>query len=316
MDNTSRKILEILQANREKPISGSEIGSIFGISRSAVWKQIGALRSAGYRITARSNYGYRLDNEPDLLDERVTKGSQIVYLPVTDSTNYTARRLAEDHAPTLTTVVADHQTSGRGRLGRNWFSPPASGLWFSILLRPAYLNPAEANPLTLVTAAVIAEYLRADYQLPVQIKWPNDLLLGSKKVAGILTEIKGEPDRIDYLVVGIGLNVNQAAADFPPALKNSATSLFIESGHRFDRSDLFVNLHRELLKAYRIFEDQGFKPFHRNWEKHNITLGHQVTVKWAGGTLTGVADRLTAEGKLVVIDHNGDNQLVNFGELV
>jgi BirA family transcriptional regulator, biotin operon repressor / biotin---[acetyl-CoA-carboxylase] ligase len=316
LNKNRNAVLNLLQSNLNRYLSGTTIGVTLGISRSAVWKQINNLKKDGYRISARPHVGYRLDSKPDRLDETKLAGKKIIYRKVVDSTNLAVRQLAANSAPAWTTLVAEEQLAGRGRLGRSWFSPLGSGLWFSIILRPQSMSPAAANPLTLVTAAVIADYLKTAFNLEIQIKWPNDLLLNHKKMGGILTEIRGELDLIDYLVIGIGLNVNQKSADFPSELANQATSLMIESGTSFNRTELLLGAHQRLIRAYRNFETEGFGAFRHTWEKYNVTLGQTVTVSWAGGSITGVARELTPEGCLLVEKENGEIYTIGYGELV
>jgi BirA family transcriptional regulator, biotin operon repressor / biotin---[acetyl-CoA-carboxylase] ligase len=315
LNNNSSRVLEILRANRGKTLSGELISSSLGISRSAVWKQIKTLREKGYRINARSRSGYCLEEEPDQLDQETLTASAIIYRESVDSTNLVARRLAEEGAPAFTTIIAEQQLSGKGRLGRSWFSPAGSGLWFSIIFRPAALTPAAVSPVTLVTAAILADYLSREFNLPVQIKWPNDLQVGGKKIAGILTEIKGDPDRIEYLVIGIGLNVNQKADDFSPEIANIATSLAIETGLKIKRTELLINLRHSLLTAYSLFEKAGFTPFRQIWIDHNITLGHQVKINWPGGSMSGLAVGLSDEGLLILKDNRDQVHLLSYGEV-
>ncbi len=314
MSNGSR-VLEILRANYGKTISGELVSNSLGISRSATWKQIKSLRDKGYRISARSRSGYCLEAEPELSDERFSTEENVFFKDSVDSTNLAAHRLAEEGAPGFTTVIAEQQLAGRGRLGRSWYSPAGCGLWFSVIFRPKELTPAAAGPITLVAATVITRYLSTEYSLPVQIKWPNDLQIGGKKIAGILTEIKSDLDRIDYLIIGIGLNVNQEIADFPIEIANLATSLAIEADKKIKRADLFLGLRQALMSAYGVFEKEGFTPFRQAWKAHNITLGRQVKISWPGGFLTGLALELTDEGKLVVKDHDARIHLVNYGEV-
>lgn len=316
MPKTGAIVLAYLRANRGAYVSGAAVSRSLGISRTAVWKQINLLRKSGYQISARPHTGYHLDYEPDLLDKGRLADRNIICLKVVDSTNLTARQLAANSAPAWTTVVAEQQLAGRGRMGRSWFSPQESGLWFSIILRPPLMRPAAANPLTLVTAAVIADYLDRIHGLVAQIKWPNDLLLNGKKVAGILTEIRGELDRIEYLVIGIGLNINQKPGDFPAELASLATSLLIESGRSFNRTDFLLDIHRCLLQAYQAFEAEGFDAYRLIWEKYNNTLGRAVNVSWAGGSLTGLARGLTPEGALLVEKEDGTLHTVIYGELI
>lgn len=308
-------ILEYLQYNRENYISGCYISKELGISRAAVWKHIRELRRQGYRISARSNCGYRLDEEPDRLIISLLEERGIRYYRAVDSTNLTARRLAEEGCPSYTTVIAEEQLQGRGRLGRDWFSPPNSGLWFSIILRPEMIKPAAAAPVTLVTATSLASSLNKNQDLAVKIKWPNDLLIEGKKFGGILSEIKGEPDRIEYLIIGAGLNVNQEPEDFPAELKAQATSISAERGRFFDRTSLFLSLWEELCRAYELFLKEGFAPFRDRLLFYNSFMGREVNVTWTGGALEGLAVDLDQDGSLLVRDKKGKVHRIFYGEI-
>lgn len=246
---------------------------------------------------------------------KIFAGKNIYYYPTVDSTNLAIRRLAKEGAPAYSIALAEEQLEGRGRLGRSWFSPPGSGLWFSILLRPQMLNPAGAASLTLVTAAVLAGHLNDHHNLDIKVKWPNDLLSDGKKTGGILTELKGDPDRAEYLVVGIGLNVNQRQSDFPAELRRQSTSLYMATGREINRFDLFLSLRDELLKAYPLFLRDGFTPFRELWKKNNTTLGQEVTLSWPGGKLEGKALDLTEEGALLIKDKDGQTHIVHYGEI-
>ncbi len=315
MKNNRNSILDYLKANRNIYLSGSYISSQLGISRAAVWKQICKLRRTGYRISARPNCGYRLDEEPDQLDISLLEKNNIHYYQSIDSTNLASRRLAEKGFPGYSTVIAEEQLKGRGRVGRHWFSPPNSGLWFSLLLRPDFISPAGAAPITLVTAAVLTKYLREKYKLPVTVKWPNDLLINGKKFGGILCELKGETDRVEYLLVGIGLNINQQQKEFPRELCTQATSLFVESGQRFDRTSLFISMRNELVQAYEQFFNKGFAPFRSLLLKYNSFIGQEVNVRWSGGSQKGFACDLTADGALLIKDKTGQTKVINYGEI-
>ena len=260
--------------------------------------------------------GNRHDRMPDLLDLQRFENKNIYYYKAVDSTNLVARKLAEEGACAFSTVVAEEQKKGRGRLGRGWFSPRGTGLWFSMLLRPDDSGYFDASPSTLVTAAVLADFFRTRLELPAQVKWPNDLLIGKKKFGGILTEIKAEFGRINYLIVGIGLNINQLETDFPAEIGQKSTSLLIETGRLFNRTELFLLIRDELEKAYRLFFAEGFSPFSRLWEKNNSTLGQTVTVCWPGGTMRGKALGLAKNGALLLQDKDGDIHTVNYGELI
>ncbi len=233
-----------------------------------------------------------------------------------DSTNLTARRLAEEGAPSYSIVVADEQRSGRGRQGHNWFSPPGLGLWFSIILRTEDLSPYEIAPITLVTAAVLASYLRKAYKIEAMVKWPNDLLVKGAKIGGILTEsrmIKGGPGYL--VVVGIGLNINQSQNDFPPELKDLATSLFRVTGKKYNRNDLLLSIRKELFRAYRLFFIEGFTPFQELWEKNSSTLGKKVKITWPGGIMEGEALGLNHDGALLIKDRENIIHHLHHGEI-
>jgi len=310
-----KNILDYLQNNRDRHMSGNAISKELGISRAAVWKQICNLRREGYRINARPNCGYRLEEEPDRLNKDLLEERGIMYYREVDSTNLVVRRLAEEGCPSYTTVIAEEQLQGRGRLGRDWFSPACSGLWFSVVLRPEKITLANAAPVTLVTAATLANNLKNKQGLAVKIKWPNDLLINAKKFGGILSEVKGEPDRIEYLIIGVGLNVNQQADDFPADLKKQATSLLLESGRAFDRTSLFFSLWENLCRAYDLFMEEGFTPFRESLLSCQAFLGREVKVTWSGGTLVGLAVDLDRDGSLLVKDKKGAVQRIYYGEI-
>jgi BirA family transcriptional regulator, biotin operon repressor / biotin---[acetyl-CoA-carboxylase] ligase len=315
-NSSAEYILNYLKSNRGNYISGQDLSTRLNISRAAVSKQIGKLRRAGYQISSATNRGYCLNGEPNRLDSKLLANKNITCLPLTDSTNKETRRLAEKGLPGFSCIAAEEQSEGRGRLGRNWFSPPGSGLWFSILLKPNTLTPTEAAPITLVTAAVISDYFNQTLNLPVAVKWPNDLLINEKKMGGILTELKGEPDHIDYLIIGIGLNVSQNKEDFPPGLRDKATSIFVENGALCNRTLILLQLRDLLFDAYQQFFQKGFGPFSAQWKKYSSTLGRKVTVQLAGQTLSGLAEDITDQGALILTDTNGIKNIISYGEIL
>jgi len=315
MNNT--KII-ILRAFKDKPggyISGEKLSKKLKVSRSAIWKNIEGLRLGGYRIDACQNRGYRLTGEPDLLDIELLKSKGINYQETVDSTNLAARQLAENGAGNFTVIAADEQLSGRGRHGRNWHSPKDKGLWFTIILRPQAAAPAKISSITLVTAAVVADYLNT-INLSLTVKWPNDLLARGKKAGGILTEFKGEPDRTEYLLIGIGLNVHHHADDFPDELKALATSLSLESNTDIKRTELLLAILDKLQQAYELYFAAGFAPFLQLWKKYNVTLGRRVKVELPQGSIEGKAIELNGNGALVLQDESGVIHTISYGEIV
>lgn len=231
------KILQILrekQGETEGYVSGQELCEIFGVSRTAVWKAIKQLKESGYEIEAVQNKGYCLKAVPDILSKnelesiRKTRwiGHPICYFDEIDSTNTEAKRIAEaEEGGHGTVIVADMQTAGRGRRGRNWSSPHGTGIFFTILLKPD-INPSNASMLTLVKAMATARGIQQVTGLKPQIKWPNDIVLNGKKVVGILTEMSAQVDYVNHIVVGTGINVHQT--EFPEEIAKTATSLDIE----------------------------------------------------------------------------------------
>lgn len=316
MAESKEIILNELRKNRDCYLSGSRLSEELGVSRAAVWKHIRELRRKGYSIDAVPRQGYRLIREPVQLNAEELEGSGIYYFQSLDSTNTTARKLAEEGVPNYSIVVSEQQIQGRGRRGREWFSPKSSGLWFSIILRPYELSPSQAAPVTLVTSAIMANLFNNYYEVPMKIKWPNDLLLRGKKVGGILTELKGELDQVEYLIVGVGLNVNQQLEDFPKNLRKIATSLYLENNQHYNRTDLLLRIRDSMVRGFNMFFTEGFTPFYLPWKEHNNTLGRIVTLSWQGGILQGKALHITLDGSLQIQDNRGEIHTINYGELI
>lgn len=315
MTKSEDLILAELKNNQDKYTSGSELSRGLGISRAAVWKQIGSLRRRGYEIQARTNRGYRLAAEPDCLDRARLEKEQVHYYRAIDSTNLAARILAAEMAPGYSWVVAEEQLRGRGRLGRSWHSPPGSGLWFSVLLRPGKLLPAAAAPLTLAAAAILADSFKDQYDLPLKIKWPNDLILHGKKMGGILTELICELDMVSCLIVGVGLNINQKQTDFSPGIRSLATSARLAGGRGFNRTEMFLFLKKRLEEGFHRFFESGFAPFQPLWEKADVTVGREVRATHPGGSVRGTAIGISADGALLLEDSRGRVHHIRYGEI-
>ena len=251
---------KILSALRENPdgVSGAELAEQLGISRAAVWARIEDLRALDYEIEAGPHFGYRLVSAPDALhaDDLLARlgktkviGRDIRVFEQTTSTNDVVEKLARDGVKEGAVVFAESQTEGRGRLGRKWISPGRNGLWFSILLRPD-LRPQEATQLTVASATALRRAIQNETGLSPEIKWPNDILVGGKKVAGILTELSAELDRVKHVILGVGVDVNQNADEFPAELRKSATSLKMAAGEMISRAELATEILRELDADY------------------------------------------------------------------
>lgn len=258
---SKEKIFALLSAQAGDFVSGEDISAQLGISRAAVWKAVGALRRDGYTIEAQTGLGYRLADSPDVLSERELRrrlgetkivGRTLECFESVDSTNSYLKRIAAEGAPDGAVAVADEQTAGRGRRGRSFSSGPGRGVYLSALLRPQ-LAPEKILPLTALGAVAACDAVERTCGVRPQIKWTNDLVLNGKKLSGTLTELslEGESGALQYAVIGIGVNCNNASEDFPPELREVATSLYLETGKRVQRAALAAALIEELDQALR-----------------------------------------------------------------
>jgi len=287
-------------------ISGQEISNNLGISRTAVWKHINALREDGYSIDSQFGKGYRLLHMNEYVtSEKVLLGlkcklfaGNILHFHEVESTNEEAKKFAERGYPEGTLVIAEKQIAGKGRMGRYWQSP-STGLWTSILLKPP-IPPRDAPKLALLTAAALQTTLDKDFNIKAKIKWPNDLLVDNKKICGILTEMKGEMDRINYIINGVGINVNQDPADFPEELANTATSLKVIKGVEVDRLLLLQRYLETLEEFYLDFLRNGFERTRRICIENSHTIGNIVTIYSADKEYTGEAVNLGNDGALII----------------
>ncbi|MDI6710653.1 MAG: biotin--[acetyl-CoA-carboxylase] ligase [Thermoanaerobacterales bacterium] len=317
------RILEILREHAPGAVSGEDLARRLGLSRTAVWKHVAALRRDGYPIAAAPRSGYRLTGEgPDRLTAEAVQpllttgvlGRSYDYLAEVDSTNNRAKDLARAGAPEGTVVLAERQTGGRGRLGRSWHSPHG-GLWFSVILRPA-LSPARAPEATFVAAVSVVDALRAYPNLKVGIKWPNDLIAGGRKLGGILTELAAEAERLEWLVVGIGLNVNIELEAFPPALREAAASVSASAGRPVDRARLLAAILGSMERWYRAWLAQGFGPVIAAWRERQECLGRRVRIVTGGKEWYGRALAVDDEGALLVERAPGVVQRVLSGDVL
>jgi BirA family biotin operon repressor/biotin-[acetyl-CoA-carboxylase] ligase len=320
---TDAQILSALRANAAG-IAGTQLAEQLGISRAAVWARIEELRTLGYEISASPVLGYRLEDSPDLLhaDDLIARlgktrvvGRDIRVFQETTSTNDVIEKLARDGVKEGAVVFAESQTRGRGRLGRKWTSPARRGLWFSVLLRPD-LRPAEATRLTAASATALARAIRLQTGVVPQIKWPNDILLRGRKVAGILTEMSAELDKVRHIILGIGVDVNQTAAEFSPELRKIATSLKIETGEQVDRPALAAAVLRELDRDYARACSPKFSELADEWEAQCATLGRNVTIHVGDRTVQGRAESLDDDGALLVRTQHGRLERISGGDVV
>jgi BirA family biotin operon repressor/biotin-[acetyl-CoA-carboxylase] ligase len=282
-----------------------------------VWKHVNALRGQGYRIEAVPARGYRLTAIPDRLGaleigpllNTQDLGQTLHCSDELPSTNDRARELADAGASHGEVVVAESQSAGRGRRGRNWASPPGRNLYLSVILRPN-LPPQRAPEITLVASVAACDACRKA-GVEVGIKWPNDLLVGGRKVAGILTELSAEPDLVHWVVLGIGVNLNSGPGDFPAELRGQATSLSIERGQPVPRALFAAALLSELEQWLDRHAAEGFGPIREAWRERSVTLGREVRVDAEGGEISGVAEDIDASGALLVRGKSGLARVVS-----
>ncbi|MCJ7616385.1 MAG: biotin--[acetyl-CoA-carboxylase] ligase [Desulfobacterales bacterium] len=323
MATTKDQLLLYLKENQGNWVSGELISNNLSVSRAAIWKHIHKLKEEGYVIESASKKGYLLSesSDPITADEirqglctKVFGKKNIIFLNETDSTNTRAKELAAQGAPEGTLVIAEKQTEGRGRRGRSWFSPPGGGIYFSLILRPV-ISPGETPKITLMTAVVLAETLISLMKLKLRIKWPNDILVNGKKLAGILTEISTEMDAVNYIIVGLGLNVNTQFEKFPQDIKENATSILIENGKQFPR----VRLIQHYLKLYEIyydmFKNNDFEPIMKRWRELADIIGKQIRVDVIGKTHIGKVVDVDNDGVLILKDDQGRLQRIFSGDV-
>jgi BirA family biotin operon repressor/biotin-[acetyl-CoA-carboxylase] ligase len=318
------QILYALRSADDRGVSGADLSQALGVSRAAVWARVEALRELGYDISASPHHGYRLLASPDLLhaDDLLSRlvrpgviGRDVQVFEQTTSTNDVVEKLALAGVAEGVAVFAESQTKGRGRLGRLWLSPPHKGLWFSVLLRPS-LPPQQATQLTVMSAIALRRAIHAHCGLSPEIKWPNDLLLGGRKVAGILTELYAEPDQIKYAILGIGVDVNLEAEDFPPDVRAQATSLRLELGRHVPRAALAVAILRELDTDYMRLLAGRFAEVADEWEQYCTTLGRNVRLQVGDRKLRGRAEALDDDGALLLRTDYGLLERVIGGDLI
>jgi BirA family biotin operon repressor/biotin-[acetyl-CoA-carboxylase] ligase len=316
---------QLLAALRAHPdgVAGTELCQQLGVTRAAVWSHIESLREAGFEIIASPHRGYQLVAAPDALlavdlQSRQRKGqligNAIRVLPQTTSTNDEASRAALEGHPEGLVIFAESQSAGRGRMGRRWSSPAGRGLWFSVLLRPS-LAPSECTQLTAASANALVRAIQSTTGITPEIKWPNDLLIKGKKIAGILTEMSAELEHVRSVILGIGIDATQTASEFPADLRNIATSLKLATGKTVSRADLAEAVLRELDREYaRILAGQ-FAAVAEEWGSRCSTLGKQVTIDMGARRVRGRAEALDENGALLLRTEHGRIERIIGGEV-
>lgn len=314
-----REILERLRQGAT--VSGEELGRTIGISRTAVWKHISELKRQGYVIDSVPGRGYSFVRAPDaMLPEEIASGlkthvmgRRMVCKSETPSTQALAKALAAQGAAEGTIVVAETQSGGRGRVGRAW-SSPRGGIYFSVILRPD-IKPGEALRLPLVAGIAVAQAIKRETDLEPRLKWPNDILIDSKKVGGILTEMSAEMDRLDWVIIGIGLNVNTLRGSFPHEVEESATSLMEAGGKEIPRIKLLQGILAEFESLYGSLAESGVEPLRLRWKALSNTIGRHVVVTLPSGQIKGLAEDIDSDGALILKLGNGALERIVAGSI-
>ncbi len=299
---------EILRYLKEADgyISGQELCERFQVSRTAVWKVVRQLEAEGYEIEAVRNRGYRLKTAGDILSQAEIlssirgswAGREILYLDEVDSTNTAAKKAAENGAVHGTLVVSERQTGGKGRRGRAWDSPRETGIFMTLILRPN-MAPVHASMLTLVAALAVADGIRECTGAESLIKWPNDIVMSGKKICGILTEMSADPDCINYVAVGIGINVNME--EFPEEIRGVAASIFTETGKKTKRSLLISAVMAAFERYYEVFmKTTDMSGLLEDYNGKLANCGRTVRVLDPAGEYSGTAIGIDREGELLV----------------
>lgn len=314
------KVLRMLKDSKGF-ISGEKISDEFNMTRAGIWKYINMLKEDGYNIESISRKGYRLISSPDILNyEEIEEyldtdfmGRNIHYFDSIDSTNKKAKEMALGEKEG-TVLVAEEQIGGKGRLGRTWISPKGKGIWMSIILKPK-VDPMKVAKITLLGAAAVTKALN-NLNIRSQIKWPNDILIDGKKICGILTEMNCELNMINYVVMGIGINVNLDANEIPEDLRGKATSVKISEGKEINRKELLANILNEFEELYLSFRDKDDLSYAIDiCRKNSALIGKEIRVIKGEEIKRGKALDINEEGQLVVEFENGVVENVYSGEV-
>ena len=318
------KILNVLRHSKDSYVSGEELCKLADISRAAIWKHIEKLREEGYDIEALPHLGYKLIAIPDsLIPSEIrwklkTKifGKEIISYKKVDSTNIVAYELAEKSMREGTVILADEQVKGKGRHGRHWSSPSKGGIYMSCILRPS-IAPNEISRITLLAAIAVAQAIRDFSSLEVTIKWPNDIMIDHKKLCGILTEMKAEQDSVDFVVLGIGINVNVPKAELPKGATSIREELTSSGGKiNLSRVELTKKVLERLEEYYNLMKSEGFGPIIDIWKDLSVMIGSRVKVTLAGKTFEALAHDIDPDGALVVRTESGVLEKISSGDVI
>lgn len=322
MSSTRNKLIELLADRKDQYTSGQILSEKLQISRSAIWKHMRELKKDGYKIEGKSNKGYRITGFPTKLSENTIQwglktrwlGKRIIHKSSLPSTQRLAHQEALNHADHGTVIIADEQTKAKGRMDRAWHSTRDKGIWMSIILRPD-IFPYLAPQLTLLAATVIADVIQSHTNLKPQIKWPNDVLIDRKKLTGILTEMQAEQDKVQYVVIGIGLNVNQNKADIPLEIREKVTSLQIETDQSWDLIELIQKILVTFENKYETYMENGFPRVKSEWENYGFRINEAIWITTKHTSWLGVFVGIAEDGALLAKTKEGEIERIYSAEI-
>ena len=317
---TKEDVLLALRSS-EGFVSGQELCDRLQVSRTAVWKRIQQLKEDGYEIASVPNRGYRILGSPDTIagQEVSTRlhtkwiGRPIHYFEQITSTNQYAKRLGEEGCGEGVLVIADEQTQGKGRVGRSWSTPPGTAVAMSLLLRPQ-IAPERISMVTLVMGMAVAQACRSCFKVDAGIKWPNDVVIGGRKLCGILTEMSAEMNAVHYIVIGVGINVN--VSSFPEDIAQTATSLSLELGRQVNRAGLIAEVMRYFEAYYEEFlRAQDLSGLMNQYNAMLVNRDRPVRVLQPSDSFEGIAEGINEKGELLVRREDGTVETVYAGEV-
>lgn len=322
-DNKDVLIIRELLAAEGDYVSGSGLAKLIGVSRVSIWSYMEKLREQGFDFEATRGKGYRLTHQPDELNETLvqalfTQAStplKAIVLDEIDSSNAEAERRLANGEATPFVVFANTQTSGRGRMGRVWHSPKNGNLYASFAFRPQ-ISPAGMPLFTLWMGINLCECLTSLCRIECSVKWPNDLHIDGKKVAGILTEARMETDQVRDVILGIGLNVNSSEEDWPTELASIATSIRQATGKVTDLNRLTAAIAGRIMVAYQQFLDGDHRlALREKWPRFDTLKGKQVSLMQGSNKIAGVAKGIDSSGSLIIEKPDGTRFLARAGEV-
>lgn len=306
------KILELLRSSNDY-VSGQDIAHKFNVTRTSVWKSITKLKEEGYNIGSVNNRGYIFKDTEDILNaHELGEDIKCVFRDKVSSTNDIAKELAYKGCEEMLVVTCNSQYSGKGRLGRQWTEADKDGVYMSVVLRPV-MTPSEAPQLTLVTGISVCEAIREITDLPAYIKWPNDIVINGRKVVGILTEMSAEVERIKYVVVGIGVNLNQTS--FPEEISDKATSIFLECEKKYRRKTMICGIMKRLKENYALFCESGFPALREKYISFCINMDKNVNAIKNNKVLAGKVSDINDRGELILTTQDGKIVTIDSGEV-